>query len=86
MLFPAVSVQLVVTVESLPAETAFWVTFEATLIDCTGIVVAKFLMFAKLRVGEQLVFMGEDFLVPRAELAHDFLVCTPYVSMEVAPT
>ena len=44
MLVSAVSVELVVTVESLTAETTFWVAPEATLIHRARVIVTKFLM------------------------------------------
>lgn len=85
MLFPAVSVQLILAVESLPTEAAFRVAFEAALVNCAGVVVAKLLVLSKFWIREELMFVSEDLLVSCAELAHDFLMRAPYVSMEVAP-
>lgn len=64
-----VSVQLVVAVESSPTETTLGMPFEPTLVDRTRVVVSKLLMPLKLGSCEQLVFMGEDFLVSRAKIA-----------------
>ena len=44
VLVSAVSIQLVVTIESLPAKSTFGMTFEASLIGCTRVVIAEFLM------------------------------------------
>ena len=44
VLVTAVCIQLIVTVEPLSAETAFWVTFEAALVNCAWVVVTKLLM------------------------------------------
>lgn len=52
VLFPAMSEQLVITIESLPAKSAFWMTFEASLIHSTGIVISELLMLSKLGVRE----------------------------------
>jgi hypothetical protein len=65
----AMCVQFVISIEALSAETAFWMSLEATLIDRARVVVAKLLMFLQFRVSEQLVFVGEDLLVSRAEIA-----------------
>jgi hypothetical protein len=41
----AMCVQFVISIEALSAETAFWMSLEATLIDGAGVVVAELLMF-----------------------------------------
>jgi hypothetical protein len=81
MLFTAMCKELVVAVESLSTETTFWVAFEPALINGARIVIAKFLMPLQFLVGEQLMLVGEDLLVPRTQVAHDFLVNTPYMAM-----
>jgi hypothetical protein len=42
----AMVVQLVIAVETEPAESALWVTFESTLVYSTWMVVAKLFMLA----------------------------------------
>jgi hypothetical protein len=68
VLVPTMCIQLVVSVEALTTEAALGMPFEAALIDRTGVIVAELLMLPKLRVCEKLVFVGEDFLVPRTEI------------------
>lgn len=85
MLLSAMRVQLIVTIEAFPAETTFWMTSKATLIDSTGMVVAELLVSPQLRIGEELVLVREDLLVPCAKVAHDLLVHRPDMMMEVRP-
>ena len=63
VLVPAMCVQLVVSIEALPTEAALRVTLEATLIDSARVVVAELLVLSELSKREELVFVGEDFLV-----------------------
>jgi hypothetical protein len=44
VLISTMGVELVIPVETLPAEAALGVAFESTLIDCPGVVVAKLLV------------------------------------------
>lgn len=52
VLVPAMRVEFVVSVEALPAETAFGVPLEAALIDGAGVVVAELLVLPELFLGE----------------------------------
>lgn len=69
VLVPAVCVELVVAVEAQAAEAAFGVAFEAALVDGAGVIVAEFLVFSEFGGGEELVLVGEDFLVAGAKVA-----------------
>jgi hypothetical protein len=68
VLVPTMRVKLVVSVKSLATEATFRVSLEAALIDRSGVIVAKLLMLPQLGIGEQLVLVGEDFLVSGAEI------------------
>lgn len=65
MFISTMCVELVITIEPLHTKSTLGMPLESTLIYGTRIVVAKLLMFPKLLRGEQLMFMGEDLLVPR---------------------
>lgn len=69
VLVPAMCVKLVVSVEALPTEAALRVTLETTLIDSARVVVAELLVLSELSKREELVFVGEDFLVSRTQIA-----------------
>ena len=69
VLVATVRVQLIVAVEALSTEAAFWMTLEAALIDGTRVVVAELLVPAKLVGGEELVLVSEDLFVAGAEVA-----------------
>ena len=85
MLFPTVSVQFVVAVESLPAEAALWMTFEAGLIYGPGVVITKSFMLPKFAKCEQLVFMGEDFLISCAQITHYLPMFRLDMTMQIWP-
>lgn len=85
VLVPAVLVELVAVVEALAAEGAQGVALEAGLVDRAGLVVAVPHMSLQLLVGEQLVLVGEDLLVARAEVAHLAVVDGAHVAVEVGP-
>jgi hypothetical protein len=68
VLVSAVSVQLIVSVKALSAETTLGMSLEATLVDCARVVVAKFLVFFQVLWGEELMLVGEYFLVPCTEI------------------
>ena len=85
VLFSAVSVELVVAIEALSAKITFWMSLEARLVDCTRIVITKFLVSAEFTKGKELVFVGENFLVASAEVAHHFAMLSPDMTMEVGP-
>jgi hypothetical protein len=69
VLVSAVCVELVVSIESLSAETTLGVSLESTLIDRARIVVAELLMLAQFREREKFMFVRENFLVPCAKVA-----------------
>lgn len=68
MLVSAMGKELVVAVEALAAKATFGVPLEATLINCSRIVVAVLFMFAKLCKGKEFMLVRKDFLVSRAEI------------------
>jgi hypothetical protein len=75
VLVSAVCVQLVVSIEALPTKTALRMAFEAALVDGTGVVVAELLVLAEFGRREELMLVGEDFLVARAKVASKQSVC-----------
>jgi len=85
MLIPAMGVKLIVTVESLPTKATFRMTFETALVNGSRIVIAEFLMLAKLLLSEEFMLMGEHLLVPGAEVAHNLVVHAFDMPMQVWP-
>lgn len=85
MLVPAMSIQFVVTVETLSTESTFGVTLESTLVYCSRVIIAELFMLAKLLLSKQLMLMRKDLLVPRAEVAHDLLMRASDMPMEIWP-
>ena len=65
----AVSVELVFSIESLPAESTFWMSFETALIDGAWIIVSVALMLSKFGLSKQLMLMGEDLFVSCTKFA-----------------
>jgi hypothetical protein len=53
----------------LTTEAALGVALETTLIDSPRVVVAELLVLSELSKREELVFVGEDFLVSRTQIA-----------------
>ena len=64
-----VSVQFIVAIKPLTAETTFRVTLKATLFNGSRNMISVLLVLAQLRHSEEFVFMGEDFLVSRTQIA-----------------
>lgn len=85
VLVPTVLVQLVIVVKALAAEGAQRMAPEAGLMLVAGAVVAVGHVAVKLLVAEQLVLVGEDLLVPGAQVAHLFLVLGAHVAVQVGP-
>ena len=73
--------KLVVSVESPRTKSAFWMTFEPTLIHGPGVVVAILFMFAELLLCEEFVLMSEDFFVACTEVAHHLMVYMLYMAV-----
>jgi hypothetical protein len=86
VLIPAVCIELVVSIESLATKAAFRMTLESSLIFRARIVVAKSLVLPQAVLSEQFVLVGEDFLVPRAEVTHHSVMYAPDMSMKVRPS
>jgi hypothetical protein len=85
MLFSAMSIKLVVSVEVLPTEPTFGVSSKSALVSRAWPIISLVFVSPQLLLCKQLVLMCKDLLVSRAEIAHDLMVCRPYVSVEVWP-
>lgn len=101
VLVAAMCVELIITVEPLPAETTFWMSFETALVYRTWVVVAKLFMLAQFSWRKEFMLVSEDFLIPRAQITkwlarhpyklqracspHDLLVDALDVSMQIRP-
>lgn len=59
--------------------------FEARLVDGAWPIVALAHVCLVFLVGEQLVLVSEDFLVPGAKVAHSLVVGGPHMAMQVRP-
>lgn len=81
----AVGVKLISAVESLPAKAALWMSLKTSLFGGSWCVVAVPLMLAQLLLGEELVLMRKDLLIPSAKIAHDLLVYCANVTVQVGP-
>ena len=79
VLLSAMGVQFVVAVESLNTEPTLRMSFEPALVNRPRVVVSKFLVLSELLLGEELMLVGEDFLIPRTEIAKDLVVDALYV-------
>jgi hypothetical protein len=64
VLLSAMAVELVISIESLLTKAAFGMSLEARLVHGPWVVVSELLMFPQVTKCEQLVLVGEDFLVP----------------------
>lgn len=69
MLVSTMGVELVVSIEALTAKFTLGMSLETALVDSTGVIVAEFLVFPKLRYGEQFIFVSERFFVACTEIA-----------------
>jgi hypothetical protein len=85
MTIPTMSEQLIVSIEALSAEAAFWVSLEPSLIHSAWVIVAKSLMFLQFLLREKLVLMREGLLVSCAQVAHNLVVYASNVAMQVWP-
>lgn len=66
VLLSAMNIQLVVPIESLPAEATLWMAFETTLIYGPRIIVSLTHMRSQLLIRKQLMLMCENLLMPGA--------------------
>lgn len=66
VLLSTVIVKFIITVEPLLTETTFWMSLEARLINCAGIVITVLFVFSQFAKSEQFVFVGEDLFVSGA--------------------
>jgi hypothetical protein len=86
MVVSAMCVQLIITVETLPAEATLRMPLETTLIDRAGIVVSKLLVLAQILLCKELMLVCKDLLVPGAQVTHNLLMNTSHMSMQVGPS
>lgn len=86
VLHPAMLVELVVIVKSLPAETTEGMALETGLIRGTGFVVTTLHVLVQFLVGEQFVLVREDLFVSSAKVAHAFMVMRLDVSVKIWPS
>ena len=63
-----VSIQFVISVEPLSAETAFWMASKPALINGAGDIISVLFVLAQFRHGEKFMLVGEDFFVPSAKI------------------
>ena len=75
--------QFVVSVESLFAKFAIWMSLEPSLLR-SAICFCPLVLPQLLR-GEELVLVRKDFLVPCAQVTHDLLMFRPNVAVEIRP-
>lgn len=80
------SIQFVVSIEPLAAKATFRMSFETTLIDSPGNVIAVFFMSSQFCVGEELMLMRKHFFIPRAEITHSLSMLSFDMSMKVRPS
>lgn len=85
VLHAAVFKQLIVVIETFAAEAAQGVALEARLIGSARLVVAVAHVLLQLLVGEQLVLVGEYFLVAGAEVAHALAMRRLDMAMQIGP-
>lgn len=84
VLFAAVLVKLVIVVESGPTELTERVPLESC--QSTWLVgIAEFDVLPQLLVRVHVMFVGEEFLVPGAEVAHLFVVYRSDMLMQIRP-
>ena len=86
MLLSTMKVQFVVSVETLSAEAAFWMPLEARLINSSWIVVTELLMLPQFAKREQLVLVGEDFLMASTEITHHLGMNRFDMTVEIWPS
>lgn len=85
VLLPAMDIKLIVTIESLIAERAQGMPFEARLVDCAGVVVAFAHVSRQFRIRKEVVLMREDFLVSGTEIADLLVMNRTHMAMQVRP-
>lgn len=85
MLVAAMIVELIIVIESFPTESTQWMSPKARLRHIARFVVSMRHMLVQLLIGEKLVLVSEDLLVPRAQIAHLLVVCCPHVAVQIRP-
>lgn len=66
MLISTMRIQLVVSIEPLSAEAAFWMPLETALVYGPGMVVSELFMLLQILLCEQLVLVCKDLFIPCA--------------------
>ena len=78
-------IEFVISVESLPAESALGMTFKPTLIHSSRNVVAILLMLPQLLLREYLVLVDKHLFVSSAQIAHHLVMYALHMTMEIRP-
>lgn len=86
VLVSAVFVELVIVIEALAAECTQGMALETGLIYSAWLIVAPTHVLSNTLIAEQLMLVGKDLLVARAEVTHAFVVCRSRVPMKIRPS
>jgi hypothetical protein len=86
VLLSDVDEELIVGVVALLAESTKRMTTETALVQGSIVFISQAFMSRKLFLRKEFMFMGKDFLVFGTKIAHDSLVDTLDMSMEVKPS
>jgi hypothetical protein len=68
VLISAMGIKLIIAIESLATEATFRVSLEATLVDCTRLVISLLLMFPQFCRCKKSVFVCKDLFIPGAQV------------------
>lgn len=85
MLVPAMRIKLVVAIEPLSTEPAFWMPFETALVYGARMVVSELFMFLQILLREQLVLMCKNLFIPCAQIAQYLVVDISDVTVKIWP-
>lgn len=85
MLHAAMLIKLIVVVEALAAKGTQRMSLEASLVRCARLIVAALHVLVELLFCKQLVLVGKDALVSRAQVTHALLMGSLDMAMEIRP-
>ena len=85
VLVSAMCVQLIIAIEPHATEATFRVAFESALVNCARMVIPESFVFPQILWCKQLMLVSEDFLVPRAQVTHDFVMNALDMVMQMWP-
>ena len=86
VLISAMLIQLIISIKTDPAEATFRMTFEATLVHSSRVVITKLFVPSKFLMSEQLMLVSKNFLIPCAQVTQHSVMDTSDMSMEVRPS